>query len=558
MISRILLIASVVLVVVSLFLFLGWWTLLLAIPLLKRNHKRYTAFGTARWADESDLDLNAKGLLIGRLSVKRRSFLAIFNPRVKSVDACKAFWGKRESPLVRLPNVIHAVFLAPSGVGKSSSFAITHGLTCEENTVTLDFKAEIIKATVKVRKKMGHRVVLIDAFHLVTDTPDTLNSLDWIEKSARGFEDCRALAETMVIRNPQEREPHWGDASEMFIGGITAFVVQHAPPEDRSLQTVRGILSNPEELEAAITVMRQSPAWDGMLARMGDQLTHFKDKELGSTLTTTSRHLRFLDTLAIAESTKRSSFDPSELLTGKMDIFVIVPPEYARTQSGFLRLSIGCILRTVIQGGLSDRKIHLILDEAASLGQMSQLSDALALGRGYGLRIQWYYQDCGQLKKCWPDGADQTLMANCTQVFFGVNDLPTAEYVSGRLGEETVILTSGGTSTGGSRQTPDNGSHGSTSYSMNSNDNWQQSARKLLKPDEVLALDERTAITFTPGKPPIWTSLVRYYEKQFQTPGRLGRLWARVKMFALCLSLFVMTLVSVMALLGMNIHQLGR
>lgn len=207
-----------------------------------------------------------------------------------------------------------------------------------------------------------------------------------------------------------------------------------------------------------------------------------------------------------------------------------------------------------MRGGLSKRRVHFVLDEAASLGHMDCLDDAVDKYRGYGVRLQFYYQSLGQLKKCFPEGQDQTLLSNTTQIFFGVNDQQTAEYVSARLGEETIIVESGGTSTGRSRSTPDYGA-ASSSFSRNSNDNWQQQARKLLKPEEVLALGERTAITFTPSKPPIWTTLVRYYEREFRTPGRLGRVWARVKMFALCLNLFVMTSVVIMALLGMNIHR---
>ena len=552
MISRILLISTVVLIGGCLFMFLGWWTLLLAIPLFKRHSKRFTAFGTARWATASDLDLNAKGLLIGRLWVNPRSLLAIFNPWVSSVDACKAFWGKRESPLIRLPSVVHTAIFAPTGVGKDVSFVIPHGRTCEENSIFMYTKnGEVALATMKDRKKMGHRIVLLDAHRLVTDTPDTLNPLDFIDASnPLAIDYCRSVAEALVIRSGQEREPHWNDASEMFIGGVTGFVVQHAPPEDRSLQTVRDILANPEELAAAITVMRQSDAWDGMLARMGNQLTHFKDKELGSVLTSVGRHLRFLDSPAIAESTKRSTFDPSNLLSGKMDIYEILPAEQMRTQSAIIRLWTGCFIRTVIQGGLSNRRIHLILNEANSLGHMDQLSDALAVGRGYGLRMQWYYQDVGQLKKCWPDGADQTLMANCTQVFFGVQDLPTATYVSDRLGEGTIVVESGGTSVGRSRSTPDYGA-ASASLSRNSNDNWSQSARKLLKPEEVLGLDERQAITFTPGLPPILSTLTRYYENKESR----WKWLAHVKMFFNCLGLFIAALIVVLALLGINIHQ---
>ena len=110
-----------------------------------------------------------------------------------------------------------------------------------------------------------------------------------------------------------------------------------------------------------------------------------------------------------------------------------------------------------------------------------------------------------------------------SQVFFGVNDMPTAEYVSNRLGEETIVVSSGGTSTGTSRQSSSNGQGGSSSSSSNQSDNWAQHGRKLLKPEEVLALPDRTAITFTPGVPPIWTTLVRYFEEpNLGQPGMLG------------------------------------
>ena len=422
----------------------------------------------------------------------------------------------------------------------------------------VDFKGENYRATAQARRKMGHRNIVLDPCHIVTEAPDTFNPLDWIEggDSPFGLDDSRAVAESLVIRTGQEREPHWADASEMNIAGIISFVVQHAPKDDRSLQTVRDILANPEELEAAISVMRASKAWDGMLARMGNQLTHFKDKELASTLTTTGRYLRFLDTLAIAASTKTSTFNPADLLKGKMTVYLILPPEYMRVQSPLIRLWISSFVRVVIRGGLSDRKVHFILDEAgSSLGHLDCLDDALALGRGYGIRTQWYLQSMGQLKKCFPDGQDQTLLSNTTQVFMGVNDYPTAEYVSNRLGEETIIVESGGTSTGRSRQLPDYGGRASTSYSVTSSSNWQQMGRRLLRAEEVLALDERTAITFTPGIRPIRTMLVRYYEKGFREKSRL---WARMKMVALTVGLFVMTVIAILGHLGFNIHQLRR
>ena len=119
-------------------------------------------------------------------------------------------------------------------------------------------------------------------------------------------------------------------------------------------------------------------------------------------------------------------------------------------------------------------KVHFLLDEAASLGHLEAVDDAVDKYRGYGVRLQFFYQSLGQLKQCFPEGQDQTLLSNSSQIFFGVNDYPTADYVSARLGDETIVVRSGGVSRGRTRQTPDYGNNGSSSYSVNSSENWQQ------------------------------------------------------------------------------------
>lgn len=158
--------------------------------------------------------------------------------------------------------------------------------------------------------------------------------------------------------------------------------------------------------------------------------------------------------------------------------------------------------------------VHFVCDEASSLGQLPQIDGAIDKFRGYGIRLQLYYQSLAQLRKCFPDGQDQNLLANVSTVFFSVNGYQEAEYISNRLGEQTIVVGSGGTSRGTSRQHNDQGMNGNYGTSSNANDNWQLQARRLLKPEEVMALSPRTAITFTPGVRPIATQLVRYYEEQ--------------------------------------------
>ena len=127
-------------------------------------------------------------------------------------------------------------------------------------------------------------------------------------------------------------------------------------------------------------------------------------------MTTTSRFLRFLDTLAVADSTKTSSFDPADLRKGKMTVYLILPPEHMRAQSPLLRMWIGSLLRAVVRGGLAGmNKVHFVLDEAASLGHMDALDDAVDKYRGYGVRLQFYFQSVrssrslsrtGKTKRC--------------------------------------------------------------------------------------------------------------------------------------------------------------
>jgi type IV secretion system protein VirD4 len=344
----------------------------------------------------------------------------------------------------------------------------------------------------------------------------TLNALDFIDKdSSLALDDCRDLGKALVVRTGQEKDPHWCDGAEIWIAGIAAAVVQFGQGEQRSLQAVCDILTNPQKMDMARKLMQESDAWGGMLARIGYQLTHFRGDELGSILTTVGRFLAFLSTPAMAENTRASSFDPAGLRDGKMTVYLVLPPDRMKAQSGWLRSTIGVFLRAVIRGGLQETsKVHFILDEASALGQMDQIAEILAIGRAFSIRLQFYYQDCGQLKKCWPDGQDQGLLANTTQIFFGVNDQQTAEYVSARLGEETIVVSSGGTSRGGSRSASEGGQYSvNAGTSWNENANWAQQARKLLKPEEVAALSPRMAITFCPGMPPVWTTLLRYYEE---------------------------------------------
>jgi type IV secretion system protein VirD4 len=194
------------------------------------------------------------------------------------------------------------------------------------------------------------------------------------------------------------------------------------------------------------------------------------------------------------------------------------------------------------------KKVHFILDEAAALGHMPALDDAVDKYRGYGVRLQLYYQSLGQLKKCWPKDEGQTLLSNTTKIFFGCNSLQEAEFLSKSLGPETILVEGGGHSTnwGTSHSTSTGQGSGSSSTSRGGGGSrdWRQQSRELLKPDEILQLDPRTAITLTPGVRPLWTRLIRYYEEKalFRHRGLLSRIIAACRTLLLSAALLVIAI----------------
>src|SRR5262249_41460206 len=234
---------------------------------------------------------------------------------------------------------------------------------------------------------------------------DTLNYLDFIDKnSPRAVSEAAGCANALVIRTGEEREPHFVDRAEEFLKGLIATTIWHGRKDKgtRSLLTVADIVSNPAALKSALQLMQQFPQiWSGSLARMGGMMSHSVGEELGSVLSTVGRFISFMHSPSAAESLKSSSFDLSKLRNPKarMSIYLIQRAEDTRTGSPLLRLQLNACIKEVMKGGLGQKhNVHVVVDEAASVGRMDCITDVLNVGRGFGLRLQLYYQDVGQLK----------------------------------------------------------------------------------------------------------------------------------------------------------------
>jgi type IV secretion system protein VirD4 len=285
-----------------------------------------TAFGTACWMSERVLRnlgmLAGKGLVLGR-----------------------TFGGA----LIRLPDYCHVLCCGGSGSGKGVSIILPNLLTyLRGSIICFDTKGDLYKITAKRRAKMGERIIRLAPFN---GGKDTFNPLDTIPCDALLVDSARALAEALVVRQGTESDPHWNEESVQVILAVLVLVLLMFKDEDRSLNSVQEIVSDPEMLRAAANKLQEL---GGIPGRLGNQLKTLFDKESSSltkegagVLSTVTRHLSFLDSELVAKAVAKSTFDPAKLRTPGKTVFLQIPPDQLEAQRGLFRCWISTFVRVI-------------------------------------------------------------------------------------------------------------------------------------------------------------------------------------------------------------------
>lgn len=515
---------------------------MLAMGLIAKNGWRGsgTAHGTARLADYLDLLFGGlvhqpTGLILGRMKADLRpprafalkmiwrSPLVISN--LANTIFMMAFWPNRRSQkpsLLRLGAFVHLATFAATGRGKGVGVLIPNLLRYPDSCVITDPKSELYQITSAYRcNHFGHQIVRLDPFEMAGPGCDMFNPLDLIDPlSPHLIEQCRDIANMLVIRTGNEHEPHFNDAAEMVLTAFIAFVAAcEANPLHRNLQTVREIVSSRARFTKAVEMMQQSQACGGMLQRYGHQLGWLVDRELGSVLSTVQRHTHFLDSLTVAKNTTTSSFDPRRLRHEKITIYLCLPHDKLETLAPLQRLWIGSILRAVASGGADETNpVLFFLDEAGHIGHnLKALEEAVTLMRGMGVRLWFFFQSVGQLADCFGEKAKVFLDNIDTQQFFGINSIESAELISKRMGESTITAESYQQSESTSYSSTSGNEPQSRQQSRSRNYSYSEMSRSLLKPEEIIRLPEETVVIFHRNLPPILGSLVKYYnDPEFQ------------------------------------------
>ena len=510
--------------------FLGALAGVLVARAPRRRRQPSASHGSARWAAGEDLvgpALDAPGVLIGR-----RLDATPPAPRAPGADA-GAGWFARRAPTpttLRYVGDGHLLTVAPTRSGKGIGAVIPNLLSWAGPVVVTDPKGENYMVTRDRREAMGHDVVALDPFG-ITDAAGqgharAFNPLDMLDPAGPDVvDDAMLLADMLVVPDPTgESSGFWDNEARALLAGLILYVAvdRQGDPGQRTLPHVRQLLTAPAaELKQTLAAMLErgrrpdATVADTLIARAAARHLQKADREAASVVSTAQSHTHFLDSprmvAALTSDGSRQALRLDQLKLGGLEaagpdgvparpplsLYLVLPAERLSTYQRWLRLLIASSLLAITRTrGQARSRVLFFLDEFANLGRMRPVEDGISLAAGYGASFWLFVQDLSQLKALYKDRWE-TFEGNVSVLqTFGTNDLFTAEHLSKRLGEATVLVESENASAGVSR-----GRHGSRQ--QGAAQSVSEKGRRLLTPDEVLRLPMDEQLLFVRGRHPI-------------------------------------------------------
>lgn len=129
-------------------------------------------------------------------------------------------------------------------------------------------------------------------------------------------------------------------------------------------------------------------------------------------------------------------------------------------------------------------EVLFLLDEVAQLGFLQIIPKSITLLKGMGGQLWLFFQSYSQIQNIYGKDAD-TILGNATQIFYGCNDIKTANLISDSLGKKTI-------------------------REYNKNGDYIDSPKPLLFPDEIRKLSPEKPIILMCGKAPIQSKRLNY------------------------------------------------
>lgn len=311
-------------------------------------------------------------------------------------------------------------------------------------------------------------------------------------------EDAERIADLLLV--PDDKEPkHWRDKAREFLVAYILFVLHEYKdnPVLRNLTQVR-VISKAEKNILLLTLkdmclMPQASIHEEARAMLEGLQT--ENREVSSIFSTMARGTApFAADRIVSNISRHSDFSFNDMNEKTKSVYIIIPEgDAGEKYAPYMRLLTGLAIEGIAREGKSsppaENRPLLMLDELATLGYLEPLEKGVGYLRAYA-RAVLVFQDLEQLGKIYPKAKSIIANSHC-QIYFGVNELETAEKLSKTIGAKTVLTHSEGLS-----QAHD------AILSHQQQAGRAETRRDLLDPSEVMRLEDDIIV--------FWRKLTKY------------------------------------------------
>lgn len=388
-----------------------------------------------------------------------------------------------------------AVFGA-SGSMKSRAYARNVVFQCVargESLIITDPKSELYGDLCNYLIANGY---IVRVFNLINpENSDSWNCLAEIE----GQEIMAQLFSDVIIKNTgSTKGDHFWDNAEMnLLKALVLYVDQGFPPEGKNIGQVYKLLTLNSEKElnslfdmlpithpakAPYNIFKQASdtVRSGVIIGLGTRLQVFQNKLI--------RQITSYNEISLTQPGKE-----------KCAYFCITSDQdstFDFLSSLFMSFVFIKLVRYADKYGNSGKlpvPVHILADELANGGcTIADLTKKISTIRSRHLSISCIFQNLPQMQNRYPDNQWQEIIGNCdTQLFLGCTDEMTAEFISNRNGDVSIVV---------STEAKQLNTWRVSDYTPEYRETHSIGKRKLMTPDEVLRLPLDQALIILRGQ----------------------------------------------------------
>ncbi len=444
----------------------------------QKNYRRGEEHGSAKWGN------------VGQLCKKYRAM-----PYAENILLTQNF--RMGLDCYKHRRNLNILVIGGSGAGKSRTFAIPNIMQCNCSMVITDPKAELLRKTGGLLKKMGYEVRVFDLIH--PDTSFCYNPFQYVQDDKDVLRLINNLIKNTTPKGSQSSDPFWEKSETALLQALMMYLLHEAPPEEQNFPMIMEMLASAqvkeedEDYESPLDILFERLEMRDPESIAVKQYHIYKQaagKTAKSILISVGVRLAAFNLKQIADLTCMDELDLSSIGERKVALFCCIPD--ADTSLNYL---VGMIYSQLFQtlyyvadrlhGGKLPIPVHCIMDEWANVALPDDFEKILATMRSRSISCSIIVQNMSQIKALFKDSWE-SLCGNCDELLYlGGNEKESHKYISELLGKATIDTNTYGQTKGKSG-----------SYSTN----FQQSGRELLMPDEVRLLDNDYALLFVRGE----------------------------------------------------------